>query len=304
MVPDYDLAPTVNADTPRQLKAVAEPVRSLILDLVLERAATVTELAVALDRPKSSVAYHVDVLVDVGLLQVVRTRKVRAIEERFYGRTGRTIIFGDSPTPIGAVQQNFLAAAQSEATVSESRRMRSTLRHARIPDDRAEELSLASLRRPKSSPRCLVTAMWSSASLPPSTPPTTLCFRSRRDRRRVDPHSQRTRPRPPRAELRQALLGEHDLEPRRRHRHHRLPVVGIGGHPQSAADLPRRGGAATPVAAVQPACWCDHRSPRPQAADGRVEARSARSSRSASRSSSWAARVVCRVPMSSPTRPR
>ncbi len=139
MVPDYELAPTVNADTPRQLKAVAEPVRSLILDLVLERAATVTELAVALDRPKSSVAYHVDVLVDVGLLQVVRTRKVRAIEERFYGRTGRTIIFGDSPTPIGAVQQNFLAAAQSEAAVSESRRMRSTLRHARIPDDRAEE---------------------------------------------------------------------------------------------------------------------------------------------------------------------
>jgi DNA-binding transcriptional ArsR family regulator len=99
MVPDYDLEPSVTADTPRQLKAIAEPVRGQILDLVLERAATVTELASALGRPKSSVAYHVDVLVDAGLLQVVRTRKVRAIEERFYGRTGRTIIVGNGRRP-------------------------------------------------------------------------------------------------------------------------------------------------------------------------------------------------------------
>lgn len=86
MVYDYDLQPSVTADTPQQLKAIAEPVRSLILDPVPERAATVTELAPALDRPRSSVAYHVDVLADAGLLQVVRTREVRAIDERFYER--------------------------------------------------------------------------------------------------------------------------------------------------------------------------------------------------------------------------
>ena len=138
MVPDYDLAPSVTADTPQQLKAIAEPVRSLILDLVLERAATVTELAVALGRPKSSVAYHVDVLVDAGLLQVVRTRQVRAIEERFYGRSGRTIIVGNSSTPEGAVRQNFLAEAQAEATASEPGDMRATLRHARIDSEHAD----------------------------------------------------------------------------------------------------------------------------------------------------------------------
>ena len=138
MAPDYDLEPSVTADTPQQLKAIAEPVRSLILDLVLERAATVTELATALGRPKSSVAYHVNVLADAGLLQVVRTRKVRAIEERFYGRTGRTIIVGNSPTPEGAVRQNFLAEAQAEAAVVEPGDMRSTLRHARIPSEHAD----------------------------------------------------------------------------------------------------------------------------------------------------------------------
>lgn len=137
MVPDYDLEPTVTADTPQQLKAIAEPVRGLILDLVLERATTVTELAVALDRPKSSVAYHVDVLVDAGLLQVVRTRRVRAVEERFYGRTGRTIVVGYSPTPDGAVRQDFLTRAHAEAVVDVPTDMRSTLRHTRIAPEHA-----------------------------------------------------------------------------------------------------------------------------------------------------------------------
>jgi DNA-binding transcriptional ArsR family regulator len=136
---DYELASTVHADTPAQLKALADPARSQILDLVLERAATVTELAGALDRPKSSVAYHVDILVDVGLLTVVRTRRVRAIEERFYGRVGRTIVIGDGPMPEGTVHHNFLAEAHAEARVPTPGHMRATLRHARIPNARAEE---------------------------------------------------------------------------------------------------------------------------------------------------------------------
>lgn len=139
MALDYEIAPTVRADSTAQLKALADPARSQILDLVLERAATVTELALALDRPKSSVAYHVDVLVDVGLLKVVRTRRVRAIEERFYGRVGRTIVIGDGPMPEGTVRHNFLAEAQAEARVPAPGHILATLRHARIPEARAEE---------------------------------------------------------------------------------------------------------------------------------------------------------------------
>jgi DNA-binding transcriptional ArsR family regulator len=139
MPPDYELAPSVHAGAPQQLRAIADPVRSVILDLVLERAASVTELATALDRPKSSIAYHVDVLVEAGLLQVVRTRKVRAIEERFYGRTGRTIIVGTSATAAPTVHEGFLAEAQAEAVVTEPGQMLATIRHARIPQDRADE---------------------------------------------------------------------------------------------------------------------------------------------------------------------
>jgi len=101
---------------------------------VLERAATITELATALDKPKSSVAYHVDQLVETGLLQVVRTRRIRAIDERFYGRTGRTIVIGELAKETMAA--SFLGQAINEAGPTQQL---STIRHARISQEAAEE---------------------------------------------------------------------------------------------------------------------------------------------------------------------
>jgi len=136
-VPDYDLADTVEVSTPAQLRAIADPLRSTILDLVLERAATVAELAAAVDRPKSTVAHHVNVLVDAGMLRVVRTRRVRAIDERYYGRTGRTLYVGvvrrpgDTETPV-CINGLSVAAAES-VPAHEADLLYSTMRHARIP---------------------------------------------------------------------------------------------------------------------------------------------------------------------------
>src|SRR4029453_16976029 len=92
--PDYDLADRIALTEPSQVKAISHPLRTTILGLLHERAATVSELAVALERPKSTVAHHVKVLKQAGLVQVVRTRRVRAIEERFYGRTARMFYVG------------------------------------------------------------------------------------------------------------------------------------------------------------------------------------------------------------------
>jgi DNA-binding transcriptional ArsR family regulator len=139
MAPDYELDDVVYAESPAQLKAIADPLRTQVLSLVLERAATVTELAEALDRPKSSMAYHVDQLVELGLLKVVRTRKVRAMRERFYGRVARTIVIGDGPLPDGTRPGSFLNEAQAEAVESSTDKMRSTIRRARIPKQRAQE---------------------------------------------------------------------------------------------------------------------------------------------------------------------
>lgn len=139
--PDYEILDVVEIGTPAQLRAYADPLRMTLLDLVLERAATVTELASAVRRPKSTVAHHVGVLVDAGLMRVVRTRKVRAIDERFYGRTGRSILNsvrhrpGEAGTPVCI---NGLSLGAVEAiSAHEDDTLRSTLRHARISPERA-----------------------------------------------------------------------------------------------------------------------------------------------------------------------
>src|SRR5918993_2517571 len=87
--PDYELAERIALTRPSQVKAMGHPLRTTILSLLHERAATVTELAVALDRPKSTVAHHVRVLAEAGLLQVVRTRRGRGVGGGVFRPTGR-----------------------------------------------------------------------------------------------------------------------------------------------------------------------------------------------------------------------
>jgi DNA-binding transcriptional ArsR family regulator len=136
-IPDYDLEEMVVVTAPAQLRALAEPLRATLLELLLERAATVTEMAQAVQRPKSTVAYHVNLLVGAGLLRVVRTHRVRAIEERYYGRVARTIYIGvlNSPVDKQIVKAiNGLAQAAAEAAPAHAAdELRCTLLHARIP---------------------------------------------------------------------------------------------------------------------------------------------------------------------------
>jgi DNA-binding transcriptional ArsR family regulator len=135
---DYELDELLEVDTPAKLKALGDQLRLTIIDLVLERAMSVTELAERVARPKGSVAHHVDVLVDAGLLKVVRTRKVRAVEERFYGRTARTFGFEHDNDEIP-----FLADVVADIDIAFTKRDDAatafTFRHARIPKQRAEE---------------------------------------------------------------------------------------------------------------------------------------------------------------------
>jgi DNA-binding transcriptional ArsR family regulator len=140
--PDYPLADRIVVTAPEQLRAMADPLRSTIIDLLLERSATVSELARAVNRPKSTVAHHVKVLVDAGMLKVVRTRRVRAIEERFYGRTARLFFVGkvrlEDITPLP--WSNYLVDAASESMPAYlADRMYGIHRHARISRERARE---------------------------------------------------------------------------------------------------------------------------------------------------------------------
>ena len=140
-IPDYELDEMLVITAPDQLRALTGPLRESLLDLLHARAAPVTDLAQAVGRPKSTVAYHVNVLVSAGLLRVVRTRRVRAVEERYYGRVARTLYIGtlarleDQET---ALAVNGLAQGAAEAVPAHAAdQLRCTLLHARIP---AEEV--------------------------------------------------------------------------------------------------------------------------------------------------------------------
>ena len=136
---DYELDDEIDADSPARLRALSDPLRQLLLDLVLERAMSVTELAARVQRPKGTVAHHVDLLADAGLLRVVRTRKVRAMEERFYGRTARTIKLpgqahdGDLPFFADARAIADMDAMAHEVPAA------FTMRSVRIPAEVADE---------------------------------------------------------------------------------------------------------------------------------------------------------------------
>jgi DNA-binding transcriptional ArsR family regulator len=138
-IPDYDLDDLLVVTAPEQLRALADPLRGTLLELPLERAATVTEMARAVGRPRSTVAYHVNLLVDAGLLRVVRTRRVRAIDERYYGRTARTFYVGALSRPedkqLVLAMNGIAEAAVESAPAHAADDLRCLLVHARIPRD-------------------------------------------------------------------------------------------------------------------------------------------------------------------------
>lgn len=138
--PDYDMDDVLEMTRPDQLKAMGHPLRTTILGLLHERAASITELASAVRRPKSTVAYHVEVLADAGLIRVVRTRRVRAIDERFYGRTARMIYTGvgeDGELPLDF--NDFAVAARESMAAYADRKLWAFIRHARLTEDQVGE---------------------------------------------------------------------------------------------------------------------------------------------------------------------
>lgn len=146
-VPDYELADELELTDPAQYRALFDDTRIQIVHLLLERAATTSELAVALDKPKGTVGHHLKVLEYAGLVHVVRTKQVRAIEARYYGRTARLFLYHDwdraSFDGIGLEPKGILTETVAEiAQLPESHKdlpMLTNSRYARIPIERADE---------------------------------------------------------------------------------------------------------------------------------------------------------------------
>src|SRR5262249_18971352 len=83
---DYEAEDVLVVDRPDQLRALADALRATLIALLRERARSTQDIAQELQLPKGTVGHHLKVLERAGLIRVVRTRKVRALTEKFYGR--------------------------------------------------------------------------------------------------------------------------------------------------------------------------------------------------------------------------
>jgi DNA-binding transcriptional ArsR family regulator len=113
-------------------------VRTKIVFLLRERAASITELAEVLSSPKGTVGHHVKVLEQAGLIRVVRTRKVRALTEKYYGRVAKLFVLrSDESLPdelTGSLAAMMLQQAASEALATRPENDQSALLHVRLSE--------------------------------------------------------------------------------------------------------------------------------------------------------------------------
>jgi DNA-binding transcriptional ArsR family regulator len=151
--PDYEMEEFFEAGEPGHFRAFADPTRQRIVSLLQERAATTKQLAGALGLSPGTVGHHLKVLEEAGLIRVVRTRKVRAMTEKYYGNTYRRVTFTArnfawrEELP-GVSPQFMLQQAIDEyddSVLYEEREgsvlPMSTRSHARVPASHAEEFA-------------------------------------------------------------------------------------------------------------------------------------------------------------------
>jgi DNA-binding transcriptional ArsR family regulator len=72
---------------PQQVKAIADPTRTRILQVLDDRPASAKQLAGLLEMTHGKVGHHLKVLERHGLVEVVEERAVRAVTEKLYGLT-------------------------------------------------------------------------------------------------------------------------------------------------------------------------------------------------------------------------
>jgi DNA-binding transcriptional ArsR family regulator len=112
---DYEADDVLVVDSPEQLRALAHELRSRIVSLLHYRARSTQELARELGIPKGTIGHHLKVLERAGLIHVVRTRRVRALTEKFYGRTARLFLFqAEDPADERALGATLLQQAARE----------------------------------------------------------------------------------------------------------------------------------------------------------------------------------------------
>jgi DNA-binding transcriptional ArsR family regulator len=98
-----DLPPSLTITGAKQYKALGDPLRVRILELIQHQPRTAKQLAGLLERPPGTIGYQLRVLEEAGLAQVVARRLVKGIVAKYYARTAH-IFLVETPQELGAEQ--------------------------------------------------------------------------------------------------------------------------------------------------------------------------------------------------------
>jgi DNA-binding transcriptional ArsR family regulator len=97
----------------QQFKALGDPIRGRILQMVHFRPSTAKQIATALGASPGAIGHHLRVLEDAGFVQVVARRLINNLTiAKYYARTAATFVFdfrreltGDTPTELVLLDQ-------------------------------------------------------------------------------------------------------------------------------------------------------------------------------------------------------
>lgn len=116
---DYEAEETLTIREPWRIKVLSDPTRVAICSLLRGHSFSVQGLSRELNLPKGTVGHHVKALERARLVHVVRTRPVRAVTEKFYGRTAwMFVVEAEDPEDERAFSASGLRRAAEEMDAS------------------------------------------------------------------------------------------------------------------------------------------------------------------------------------------
>lgn len=121
--------------TPAHFKALAHPFRHRLLFALGAGPATISQLAAGLHAAKGTVAHHLKVLTEAGLVRPAHTRQVRGGTEQYHERSFRRLVGGEGDAEATAA----LLGAVAEELVADPDPLLH-LRHLRLTPEQADRL--------------------------------------------------------------------------------------------------------------------------------------------------------------------
>jgi DNA-binding transcriptional ArsR family regulator len=123
-------------DSPAQFKALGHPLRHRLINVLRQRPATLSQLALALGSTKGTLSYHMTVLLSAGLVRSAGTRTVRGGTEQYF----ELVSTGFRPVMPGAGAAKFLINAALAEMVPGGPEQ-TLLTHLRLSAPQAEALA-------------------------------------------------------------------------------------------------------------------------------------------------------------------